>query len=116
MKSSVLLLLAVSVAIPLQAEAGPPVIQNTSLVRVRASNNFGVVKDHILTPAFDLVTTDSITDTEAGTSATATTSATYNITLVGTTATFAIQTQQSYSVGAQLNLTEGFIQFTIDEP
>ena len=63
---------------------GQPVIQNTSLVRVRADNHFGVVKDNQRTPSFDLAVTDTITDTEIGTAATATTSATYDIRLTPT--------------------------------
>lgn len=116
MRPAVLLFFAMAAVAPLPATAGPPVIQNTSIVRVRADNHFGVTKDHVITPTFDLVVSDSITDTEIGTTATATTSADYDIRLTGTGAVFGITTQQSYSVQAQGNLTEGFIQFTIDEP
>ena len=97
---------------------GQPVIQNTSLVRVRADNRFGVVKDSPpRTPQFPLAVTDTITDTEIGTAATATTSATYDITLTPAGARIGVErTDHSYSVGSHANLTEGFIQFTTTEP
>ena len=100
---------------PIVAEAGPPVIQPTSLLRVRADNRFGVAKDSTIVPTFGLADSDSIVDEEAGTSAEATNAATYNISLAGSTATFLIQTQQRFA-NTHANLTEGFIQFTIDEP
>jgi len=103
--------------LPGPVEAGPPAIAPTSLVRVRADNHFGIVANHDITPVFGPGTfTDSITDTEIGTAATATTAATYEVSLTGTTAVFDIQTTQSYSVGSTGNLAEGFIQFTLDEP
>ncbi len=108
---------ALLACLPSAAEAGPPVIAPTSLIRVRADNHFGVVDSHDIVPVFGPGTFgDSITDTEIGTAATATTSATYEISLTGTTAVFDVQTEQSYSVGSNGNLTEGFIQITLDEP
>jgi hypothetical protein len=104
-------------AAPLASEAGPPTLLNTSLVRVRADNHFGVLDNHDIFPVFTPGTfSDSITDTEIGTDATATTSATYEISLTGLTAVFDIQTQQSFTVESAGNLAEGFIQFTLDEP
>jgi hypothetical protein len=90
----------------------------SSLVRVRADNHFGVTKDNIVNPPVFSPTpfTLSITDTEVGTTASATNSATHEISLTGTTAVFDIQTTQSYTVGSTGTLTEGFIQFTTSEP
>jgi hypothetical protein len=97
-------------------EAGPPTLAPTSIIRVRADNHAGIVANHDIVPVFTpLPFGDTISDTEAGPGA-ATTSATYEISLTGLTAVFDIQTQQSYSVSAAGNLTEGFIQFTLDEP
>jgi len=108
---------ALLACLPSAVEAGPPLIAPTSLIRVRADNHFGIVDSHDIVPVFGPGTFgDSITDTEIGTAATATTSATYEISLTGTTAVFDIQTEQSYSVGSNGNLAEGFIQITLDEP
>ena len=100
-----------------QAAAQPISILPSSLVRVRADNHFGVTKDVIVNPpVFDpLPFSSTITDTEVGTGASATNSATYEVSLTGTTAVFDIQTTQSHSAGATGNLTEGFIQFTLTE-
>ena len=58
--ASILLALA-----PAFATADVPVIQNTSLVRVRADNRFGVAKQHDLMPFVGMDTSDAISDTEA---------------------------------------------------
>ena len=92
---------ALLACLPSAVEAGPPLIAPTSLIRVRADNHFGIVDSHDIVPVFGPGTFgDSITDTEIGTAATATTSATYEISLTGTTAVFDVQTEQSYSVGS----------------
>jgi hypothetical protein len=98
------------------AFADTPVILSTSLVRVGADNHFGVVRSHDLPVTYGGGGGDSVVDTETGTAAAAATSATYQFSLSGTTALFAIQTSQSFSAGSHMNLTEGFIQFTLSEP
>ncbi len=111
-----LVLVAVLLVLP-SLGAAQPVIQNTSIVRLRANNFVGVNKDVIRTPSFDLTAADSVTDEEFNTTNTATTSATYDIRLTATGARIGLQTtDQSYSIGSQENLTEGFIQFTTTEP
>jgi hypothetical protein len=97
------------------AAAGQPVLLPESFLRVRADNHFGVVKQHEVFIAVAPASGDSIEDTEIGTSAIATNSATYEITLGGTTV-FGIQSQHTYSVGANGNLSEGFILFTTNRP
>jgi hypothetical protein len=116
--SSVLAALALAVTPTLAAQAQPVTLLPSSLLRVRADNHFGVTKDSVINPpVFSPVpVVSSITDTEVGTTASATTSATYEVSLTGTTAVFDIQTSQSYTIGATGTLTEGFIQFTTSEP
>jgi hypothetical protein len=109
--ASILLALA-----PTFATADVPVIQNTSLVRVRADNRFGVAKQHDLMPFVGMDTSDAISDTEASTAASSSCSATYQMTLSGTTLTIAIQALQAASASAHGNLAEGFIHFTLSEP
>ncbi len=101
-----------------EVQAQPVTILPSSLVRVRADNHFGVTKDSVINPpVFSPVpVVSSITDTEVGTTTSATTSATYEVSLTGTTAVFDIQTSQSYSIGSTGTLAEGFIQFTTSEP
>lgn len=105
-----------SVASP--AAAQPITVLPSSLVRVRAGNHFGVTKESVVNPPVfsPLPFASTITDTEVGTGASATNSATYEVSLTGSTAVFDIQTTQSHSPGATGNLTEGFIQFTLTEP
>jgi hypothetical protein len=114
-RQSVLAVLLVTAVAP-AARADVPVVRNTSVVRVRANNNFGVAKQHDITPTLPMSTSDSIGDVETGTTANAGLSATYQFTLSGTTATFSITTSQNFSVGAQGTLAEGFIHLTLDEP
>ncbi len=109
--ASILLALA-----PTFASADVPVIQNTSLVRVRADNRFGVAKQNDLMPFVGMDTGDAISDTETGTAASSSCSATYRMTLSGTTLTIAIQALQAASASAHGNLAEGFIHFTLSEP
>jgi hypothetical protein len=107
---------ALVVAAASQATAQPITILPSSLVRVRADNHFGVTDDSVINPPVFSPTpfVSSITDSGGGT--TATSSATYEMSLTGSTAVFDIQTTQSYSLGSTSALTEGFIQFTISEP
>jgi len=114
----VLVLVTLGVAVAAQAGAQPVTLLPSSLVRVRADNHFGVTKDNVTNPPVFAPGTfvNSIIDTEVGTAATASNSATYEFSLTGATAVFDIQTTQSYTVGATGNLTEGFIQFTLTEP
>ena len=100
---------------PTRRGSRPPVIQSGSVVRVRANNGNGILKQTETTPAFGLAVTDSIVDSEFGTPATATSTATYNISLVGSTATFAITVDRNYTVGSLATLAEGFIRFTLAE-
>lgn len=108
---------AATVAAALPAAAQPPTIQPTSIVRVRADNHFGVTKDHVINlSSFPGGFSHSILDTEIGTAASATNSATYNFSFSGTTAVMETQSTQSHTVGAVGNLTEGYIQFVLAEP
>jgi hypothetical protein len=102
--------------LPSAAALAQPTLLPSSFVRVRADNHFGVAKQHEIFPTFGGVFGDTITDTEMGTAASATNTATYDISLTGTTAVFDIQTQHTTSVGSTGNLTEGFLHFTLTEP
>jgi hypothetical protein len=88
----------------------------SSLVRVRADNHFGITKDQVFNPPALGGSSHSISDTEMGTAAIATNSATYDFSVTGSGAVFDIRTTQSHSAGSTGNLTEGFIQFTTTEP
>ena len=118
MSKSLLWLAALAIGFTAAAEvqAQPVTILPSSLVRVRADNHFGVTQDSVINPpVFSPVpVVSSITDSGGGT--TATSSATYEVSLTGSTAVFDIQTSQSYSIGSTGTLTEGFIQFTTSEP
>lgn len=94
-----------------------PVIQPTSIVRVRANNSFGVAKDDLIPiSSFAGGFGHAVTDTEIGTPARADNAATYAFTWSGAEAVFDVQTTQSHSVGSHGNLTEGYIQFVLPEP
>ncbi|HEX9636979.1 MAG TPA: hypothetical protein VGB99_05565 [Acidobacteriota bacterium] len=62
MKSAPLLTVVAAFALPLLAEAGPPVIESGSLLRVRADNDFGLAQQHDITPVFGFSGGDSIVD------------------------------------------------------
>ncbi len=114
-KSLLVAVLTVVACLPSPA-AAQPTVDPASFVRVRASNNFGVAKQHEIFAPFAGAFADSMTDTEIGTGAIATNTAAYVVTLTAASSVFEIQSDHSSSAGSFGNLTEGFIHFTTTEP
>ncbi|MGE0361287.1 MAG: hypothetical protein AB7H93_07365 [Vicinamibacterales bacterium] len=114
-KSSFLVLLMLAAWLPAPV-AAQPTVHTTSFVRVRASNNFGVAKQHEIFAPFAGAFGDSMVDTEVGTAAIATNTAAYVVTLTAASSVFEIQSDHTTSTGSLGNLTEGFIHFTTTEP
>lgn len=117
MKHGVALLMSASLGLAGVAPAvAQPTVLPSSLVRVRANNNFGVVENADINAPFGGAFGQSIVDDEIGTATTATNAATYTFTLAAAQSVFDIQTTHSHTVGSSGNITEGFIQFTTTEP
>ena len=107
MKHSVVLVFAVTTALPLAAEAGPPVIQSGSVwTGPREQWQRVILKQTETTPAFGLAVTDSIVDSESCIFAMVMEHRHLQHLAVGSTATFAITVDQNYTVGSLATLAE----------